>query len=157
VDSKGFVWTTDDQGHQVKKWSADGKVALTLGTYEKPGEGPDTFNGPTDVAVAASGDIFVSDGYGNSRIARFTAAGEFVKAWGLNGSLPGQLNLPHAIVIDSRGRLLVADRKNQRVQVFDQEGAFLDQWKGLGQPVALDIRDDVLYVADADRRQRGHG
>lgn len=79
VDSKGFVWTTDDHGHQVKKWSIDGRVLLTLGTYDHPGDGPDTFNGPTDVAVAPTGDIFVSDGYANSRIAKFSPTGKFIK------------------------------------------------------------------------------
>jgi len=125
-------------------------VVLTLGVYERPGDGPDTFDGPTDVAVAANDEIFVADGYGNSRIAKFTPTGRFVKAWGSKGSAPGELNLPHGIVIDSRGRVLVADRENQRVQIFDQDGRFLDEWKNLGEPVALDIRDDVLYVADAD-------
>lgn len=150
VDPRGFVWTTDDQGHQVKKWSADGKVLLTLGVYDGPGDGPNTFNGPTDVAVAPNGDFFVADGYGNYRIAEFTATGKFIKAWGSKGSAPGEFNLPHAIIIDSRGRVLVADRENQRIQIFDQEGRFLEQWRNLGEPVALDIRDDVLYVADGD-------
>jgi NHL repeat len=149
-DRNGFAWTTDDQGHQIKKWSADRKVLLTLGTYDTAGETASTFNGPTDVAVAANGDIFVADGYVNSRVAKFTKDGRFVKAWGQKGSEPGQFNLPHSIIIDARGRVPVADRENHRIQIFDQDGKVLDSWSHFGEPVALDIRDDVLFVADGN-------
>jgi DNA-binding beta-propeller fold protein YncE len=149
VDRNGFVWTTDDQGHQVKKWSPDHHVVLTLGTFDTSGESATTFNGPTDVAVAANGDIFVTDGYVNSRVVKFSGSGKFITAWGSKGRQAGQFNLPHSIIIDRRGRLLVADRENQRIQIFDQDGRFLDTWTNLGEPVALEIREDVLYVADA--------
>ena len=157
VDREGFIWTTDGDGHQVKKWSPDAsKLLMTLGTYEKAGEGPDTFNRPADVAIAPNGDFFVSDGHGNSRIAKFTKDGKFVKAWGTKGSAPGQFNVPHSIVIDSRSRVLVADRGNKRVQIFDLDGKFLEQWTHFGEPsepqpdvAALDLaQDDRLYIAD---------
>lgn len=148
VDRNGFIWTTDGQGHQVKKWSADGKLLLTLGKYDVAGDGPDTFNRPTDVAVAPNGDVFISDGYGNSRVAKFTKDGKFIKAWGKKGAGQGEFNLPHSVILDARGRVLVADRENKRIQIFDQEGKFLEQWTHLGSPYGLAIREDVLYVAD---------
>jgi DNA-binding beta-propeller fold protein YncE len=153
VDRNGSIWTTDGQGHQVKKWSGDGKLLLTLGKYDVAGAGPDTFNRPTDVAVASNGDFFIADGYGNSRVAKFTAEGTFIKDWGAKGNGPGQFNLPHSIIIDARGRVLVADRENRRIQIFDQEGRFLDQWTHLGAPYALGITDDVLYVADGPNKK----
>ena len=153
VDRNGFIWTTDGQGHQVKKWSPDGKLLMTLGKYDVAGAGPDTFNRPTDVVVAANGDFFISDGYGNSRVAKFTKDGKFIKDWGSKGKEPGQFDLPHSVIIDDRGRILVADRQNRRVQIFDQEGKFLDQWTHLGAPYALSITNDVLYVADGPNKK----
>lgn len=154
VDRFGYLWITDGQarngiGQQVFKYTTDGKLLMTLGTKGVRGEGPDTFGGPCDVAVAANGDIFVADGHFNSRIVKFDKDGKFIKAWGKKGDQPGEFNLPHTLVIDSRGRLLVGDRSNNRIQIFDQDGTFIDQWTQFGTPSGIYISpDDTLYVVD---------
>src|SRR5436309_1327735 len=158
IDREGNIWLTDAQakdgkGMQVFKFSPDGKVLMTLGKAGVAAEGPDTFNGPTDVVVAPNGDIFVSDGHvanSNGRIVKFSKDGKFVKAWGKRGSGPGEMDTPHSIAMDSRGRLFVADRANSRIQIFDQDGRFLDQWKQFGRPSGVFIdKNDVIYVADS--------
>ena len=154
IDRFGFLWITDGQarngiGQQVFKYRTDGTLLMTLGTKGVRGEGPDTFGGPCDVAVAANGDIFVADGHVNSRIVKFAKDGTFIKAWGQKGSGPGEFNLPHTLVIDSRGRLLVGDRSNNRIQIFDQDGTYLDQWTQFGTPSGMFVTpDDTLYVVD---------
>ncbi len=150
VDHEGYIWTVDGQGNQVKKWSPDAsQLLMTLGMYDVGGDGPDTFNRPTDVAVAPNGDFFVSDGYVNTRVAKFNKTGEFIMDWGEPGTEPGQFNTVHSIAIDSRNRVLVADRENKRVQIFDFEGNFLDQWTHLGAPYALFLtEDDRVFIAD---------
>ena len=154
IDRFGNLWITDGQarngiGQQVFKYSADGKLLMTLGTKGVRGEGPDTFGGPCDVAVAANGDIFVADGHQNSRVVKFDKDGKFIKAWGKRGDQPGEFNLPHTIVIDSRGRVLVGDRSNNRIQIFDQDGNFIDQWTQFGTPSGMYVTpDDTLYVVD---------
>jgi sugar lactone lactonase YvrE len=159
VDRDGSVWATDarggnGKGHQVFKFSPDGKVLLTIGKAGTAGEGPDVFNQPTDVVVAPSGDIFVADGHretGNSRIVKFSRNGTFIKAWGKRGSAPGEFYEPHTIAIDSRGRIFVGDRVNNRIQIFDQDGTFIDQWKQFGRPSGIFIdKDDTIYVADSE-------
>ncbi len=154
VDRNGFLWITDGRaragaGQQVFKFTREGQLVMTLGKKGVSGDGPDTFNSPTDVAVAPNGDIFVSDGHVNSRIVKFSKDGTFIKAWGRRGSGPGEFNVPHTIFFDSRGRLLVGDRANHRIQIFDQEGTFLDQWPQFGSPSGIFIApDDTLYVVD---------
>jgi len=148
VDPKGFIWAADVRGHVVYKLDGEGHVLLTLGKKGVSGESPDLFNGPTDVLVTPSGDVFVTDGQFNSRVLHFTADGTFVKSFGTNGTAPGQFKVPHAIGLDSTGRLFVADRDNNRIQIFDQTGRFLDQWTAFGQPSGLFIdANDRLYVA----------
>jgi len=158
IDREGNLWVTDAQnkdgkGQQVFKFSPDGKVLMTLGKAGVAAEGPDTFNGPTDVVIAPNGDIFVSDGHvanSNGRIVKFSKDGKFIKAWGKKGTGPGEMDTPHAITIDSRGRLFVADRGNSRIQIFDQDGKFLDQWKQFGRPSGLFIdKNDTIYVVDS--------
>jgi DNA-binding beta-propeller fold protein YncE len=113
-------------------------VLRTLGTKNQAGEAPDRFNRRADVAVAPSGEIYVADGYGNSRVVKFDAGGKFVKAWGKRGKGEGEFHLPHAIFLNAaRGRLYVGDRENNRVQVFDTEGKFLEQWQQTGSPYGL--------------------
>ena len=132
VDRDGNVWVTDGlgrgtKGHQVFKFSPDGKVLMTLGKPNKPGNGPDEFNAPSAVVTAPNGDIFVADGHGgntNARIVKFTKDGKFIKTWGKKGSGPGEFDIPHAIAMDSQGRLFVGDRQNNRIQIFDQDGKF---------------------------------
>jgi len=165
VDQQGNVWVTDGQGkdgkgQQVFKFSPDGKVLMTLGKAGVAGDGPDTFNQPSDVIVAANGDIFVADGHGgntNARIVKFSKDGKFIKTWGKKGTAPGDLDTPHALAFDSKGRLFVGDRANNRIQIFDQDGKFLDQWTQFGRPSGLYIdKNDVLYVADSESNTARH-
>ena len=159
VDREGGVWTTDNtggngKGHQVIKFSPQGKVLLALGKPGVAGDGPDMFNAPTDVAVARNGDIIVSDGHGgntNARIVKFTRDGKFIMAWGRRGSGPGEFGVNHSLAIDSAGRIFVADRSNNRIEIFDPDGAFLGEWKQFGRPSGLFIdKNDVLYVTDSE-------
>jgi len=152
IDHEGFFWATDQRGHQVIKFSPDGKVVMTLGTKEVAGVGPDTFDGPCDVTVAANGDFFVADGHGNSRVAKFSTDGTFVKAWGTKGTGRGEFDVPHSIAIDSQERLFVADRSNNRIQIFDQDGGYLEEWTQFGSPSGIFISDDdMIYVADSGK------
>jgi len=159
ADKDGNVWVTDGQGkdgkgHQVFKFSPDGKVLLTLGKAGVPGNGPDTFNMPSDVVVAPNGDIFVADGHGgesNSRIVKFSKDGKFIKAWGKKGTGPGEFDIPHALAFDSKGRLFVGDRNNNRIEIFDQDGNFIDQWRQFSRPSGIFIdKHDIIYVADSE-------
>ena len=136
VDKDGNIWVTDGQGrdgkgHQVFKFSPDGEVLMTLGKAGVAGDGPDTFNQPDDVAIAPNGDIFVSDGHtpamGNARVMKFAKDGKFIKQWGKHGSGPGEFEVPHALAFDSRGRLFVGDRANNRIQIFDQDGGVYER------------------------------
>lgn len=154
----GNIWVTDAQGkdgkgHQVIKFSPDGTVLMKLGKAGVAGEGPDVFNAPTDVVVAPNGDIFVSDGHdamSNGRVVKFSKDGKFIKAWGKNGSGPGEFITPHSISMDSKGRIFVADRGNSRIQIFDQDGKFIDQWRQFGRPSGVYVdKKDVIYVADS--------
>ena len=168
VDKDGNVWVTDGQGrdgkgHQVFKFSPDGKVLITLGKAGVAGDGPDTFNQPDDVAIAPNGDIFVADGHtpamGNARVMKFAKDGKFIKQWGRHGSGPGEFEVPHALAFDSRGRLFVGDRANNRIQIFDQDGNFIDQWKQFSRPSGVYIDNhDVIYVTDSESTDKpGYG
>ena len=183
VDRDGNIWITDGRaaneaelakfpeakgkGHTVTKFSPDGKVLLQLG---KPGVGArttETFLEPNDVITTPAGDIFVSDGHSgqnpnatpdtNARILKFTRDGKFVKEWGKWGAGPGEFKTPHALALDSRGRLFVADRANHRIQIFDQDGKFLEEWKQFSRVSGLFItRDDMLYAIDSESSPERH-
>jgi DNA-binding beta-propeller fold protein YncE len=168
IEADGSIWLTDGQGangkgHQVFKFSPQGKVLMTLGKAGVAGDGPDTFNQPNAVAVAANGDIFISDGHnagrGNARVLKFSKDGKFIKQWGGHGSGPGQFEVPHTLAFDSTGRLFVGDRANNRIQIFDQDGKFLDEWKQFGRPSGIFIdRNDAIYVTDSESTDRdGYG
>ena len=158
LDDDGNVWVTDarganGKGHQVMKFTSDGRHLMTLGTAGVAGSGRDTFDGPADVAVAPNGDIFVVDGHGNNRVVKFSKDGEFIMEWGGAGTGPGQFNEPHCLAFDSRGRLFVGDRVNERIQVFDQNGRFISEWRGIMASGMYITDDDVLYVADYQLRE----
>ncbi len=164
VDQDGNVWVTDavsaartpegTRGHQVVKFSPEGEVLMTLGTPGVPGDGPYSFNSPSDVVVADNGDIFVTDGHDNNtnnRVVKFSSDGTFIKAWGQTGYGPGEFRGLHAIAIDSRGRVFVADRWNNRIQLFDQEGNFLAIWTQFGRTSGIYFDDeDRIFVADSE-------
>jgi peptidylamidoglycolate lyase len=151
VDGQDNVWVTDVDLHQVFKFSHDGELLMTLGEKGVPGLDAKHFNRPTDVAIAPNGDFYVSDGYGNSRVAKFSADGKFLFDWGTKGDRPGEFNLPHGIALDPQGHVYVADRTNSRVQVFDGTGKFLAEWKGaeIGRPWDVAVgADGFVYVMD---------
>jgi len=159
VDKDDNVWVTDAAGkpglgQQVIKFSPDGKVLMKLGKAGIAGNGPDTFNEPSAVIVASNGDIFVADGHNdnsNSRIVKFNKDGKFIKTWGKLGAAPGDFDRPHALAFDSKGRLLVGDRNNNRIQIFDQDGKLLDQMTQFSRPSGIFIdKHENIYVADSE-------
>jgi streptogramin lyase len=153
VDDDGNVWVSDGRGivgkgHQVFKLGPSGDVLLTLGTAGVGGDGENTLNGPTDIAIASNGDIFVADGHGNNRIVRYAPTGEFILSWGRRGAASGEFDVPHAIAIDSADRVFVADRDNARIQVFDTDGRYIEEWTRFGSPSGFYMTpDDVLWIA----------
>ncbi len=162
IDAKDNIWITDarvanGRGGQVFKFSPEGKLLLTLGTAGVAGAGTNEFSEPNAVLVAPNGNIFVGDGHeagrGNARIMKFGPDGKFLKQWGSHGFAPNQLEVPHALAMDSKGRLFVADRWNNRVQVFSQNGKLLKSWFQFGRPSGLFIdRNDVMYSTDSESR-----
>lgn len=151
IDREDHVWLTDVGLHQVFKFTADGKLLLTLGTRGEPGADRSHFNLPTDVAVLPDGSFYVSDGYKNTRVVKFTADGRYRFEWGGKGDASGQFNLPHGIAMDEHNRVFVCDRTNSRLQIFDAEGKFLDQWKGphIGRPYGVDVGPDGhVFIID---------
>jgi sugar lactone lactonase YvrE len=161
IDRQGNFWVTDSQaqngkGSQVFEFSPDGKVLMTLGKAGVASAAPGLFDEPTDVVVAPNGDIFVTEGHsggtvGNDRVSKFSKDGKFLKSWGRKGTGPEELDSPHTIAMDSRGRLFVGDRGNNRIQIFDQTGRYLDTWRQFGRPSGIAItRDDTIYVADSE-------
>ena len=164
LDRDGNVWVTDAQikdgkGNQVLKFSPNGKLLMTLGKAGIVGGGNDVFSGPCDVLIGQNGDVFVADGHiaGSpvNRIVKFSKDGKFIKAWGKRGSAPGEFDTPHSLAMDSRGRIFVADRGNSRMQIFDQDGRFLDQWKQFGRPSGVFIdKNDAMYVADSQSNSK---
>ena len=165
VDHEGNVWITDacgfdnrcapeGKGHQVLKFSPEGEVLLRLGQAGSPGDAEGQFAMPSDVLVSPDGTIFVADGHnagGNNRIQKFSPEGEFLGAFGETGTGPGQFRDPHALAMDSQGRLFVGDRANNRVQVLDRDGGFVAEWLQFGRPSGVFITaDDTIYVADSE-------
>jgi DNA-binding beta-propeller fold protein YncE len=164
IDKYQNIWCVDEGSNMVIKFSPEGRVLMVLGrkpeSVEAPAAGqpqtparPENFNRPTDVAWDSQDNIYVSDGYGNSRVAKFDKDGKFIKAWGERGAAPGQFNLPHTMVIDAEDRVYVGDRANKRIQVFDHEGTFLTQWTNVGAPWAICITDgpkQFIYSSDSD-------
>ncbi len=158
VDDHDNIWLTDVGLHQVFEFTHDGQLLLTVGTARTPGADGTHFNLPTDVAVLPDGSFYVSDGYANTRVAKFSHDGRFIREWGVKGAGPGEFDLPHGVAIDRNGRVYVADRSNARVQVFDSAGRFLAQWKepALGRPYGIAIgSDDKAYVIDGGDQPKG--
>jgi hypothetical protein len=182
VDAEGNVWVTDfanneagTKGQQVHKFSPSGELLLSLGTPGQVGNDATHFNQPTDVIVAPDGSIFVSDGHSGqgmitvadmdagkaegltARIMKFTADGTFIKQWGQIGTLHGEFRTPHAMAFDSQGRLWVADRGNHRIEIFDQEGNYLDSRYSYGRTSGIHISDDdMVYTIDSESSPTSH-
>ncbi len=175
VDRDGNIWVVDlrganareqkqysgtaGRGHTVLKFSPEGKLLMTIGKPGTAGNPPDALNEPTSIVVAPNGDIFITEGHGSSsspspdtvgRVSRFTKDGRFIKSFGKNGPGPGEFRTPHDIAMDAKGRLFIADRGNNRVQIIDQDGGFIAEWKQFGRPSGVYIRDDLIYVADSE-------
>jgi len=159
IGPEGNVWTANIKNHVVRKYSPEGKLLLTLGEVGRAGADQRHFDKPTDMAVLPTGDIFVSDGYGNRRVIHFDAKGKYVNQWGQAGSKPGQFALPHSIVADSHGRLYVADRENARIQVFDTKGKLLAVWANLITPwgLCLTKNDEIWVCGSSPVRKDGTG
>ncbi len=174
VDAEGNVWVTDFQanpsgtkGHQAIKFSPEGEVLLRLGEAGVPGTGPGQLNEPTDVITAPNGDIFVADGHSGQtndpppgstgRILKFNSDGEFIMEWGRIGTATGEFRTPHSLAFDSEGRLFVADRGNHRIQIFDQDGNYLDSYEQFSRISGLFITaDDMLYAIDSESNENNH-
>ena len=170
VDQEGNVWVTDPLppdgrgaggtvGQQVTKLSPEGEILLQLGTRMVTGTGPDEFSSPSDVVVGRNGDIFVADGHGEGtaeRMMKFDREGRFIMQWGAPGNGPcgaGEFSSLHALDIDSQGRLFIGDRDNNRIQIYDQDGNYLDCWYQFSRPSGIYIdADDNLFVADSESR-----
>ena len=147
IDRAGHVWVTDNGDHTVMEFTRDGQVLRSWGVRGKAGTDERTFNRPTDIAFTPSGDFYVSDGYGNSRVVKFSKDGKYLLAWGRRGTGPGEFNIPHSIGVDSKGRVYVSDRENNRIQIFDPDGKFLKQWTHLGATQNLFITpNDELWI-----------
>ena len=161
IDRNDHVYCCDNLDHTVRKFTTDGELLMTLGGVNEPSDtgfeigaspvqrasGP--FNGVTNVAVVDDGEMFISDGYGNARVHRFAADGTHLASWGAPGAGIGEFNLPHAIAVDGDGRVLVADRENSRIQIFDRDGGYLESWDWVNRPDDLFIDEEgTLYVAE---------
>lgn len=150
-DPERHIWIMD-LGHQILKFSNDGKkLVMRLGEKDKPAWDENHFNMPSSIAFLPDGSFYVADGYVNARIVKFDKDGKYISEFGSKGSGPGQFDLVHSITIDAQGRIYAADRRNNRIQVFDANGKFLDQWTNVGSPTRLMISEDqYLWMSDAN-------
>jgi DNA-binding beta-propeller fold protein YncE len=157
IDPAGNVWTTDVGSHQVMKFTQRGELLLTLGTKGQTGATHDTFNKPTDIAFARNGDFYVSDGYGNTRIVKFSKHGKYLFEWGKPGHGPGEFNTPHSVQLDSKGTVYVSDRENNRIQMFTPEGKFLRMWTHLGSTQNLFVtpNDEMWMITHRENVEAG--
>jgi peptidylamidoglycolate lyase len=153
-DPERHIWLVDDGAHSIYKFTQDGKLVMTLGKFREPGNDAEHFGRPTDIAFLPDGTFFVSDGYTNTRVVKFDRDGRYVMAWGEKGNPPNEtrpayMNTVHAIAVDNNRRLYVADRSNSRIQVFDENGKFLDAWPKIRRPYSVHMsRDQHLWIAD---------
>ena len=152
IDAADNIYCVERETHCMRKFTSDGELLMTLGTPNQPADGT-PFNLPTDLAVGPDGELFVSDGYGNARIHKYSPDGELIKSWGTPGDGPGEFDLPHCVRVDPRNRLMVADRSNNRIQFFTLDGEYIDEWGDFRQPDTIFIDDEeTVYVAELDQR-----
>lgn len=155
IDTDDNVYCTERETHCVFKFDKHGNLLQTIGTPGKPGaRDGDPFNLPTDLAIASTGELFISDGYGNARVHKFSPDGEWIKSWGERGKGPGQFELSHCVRVDRYDRVWVCDRTNDRIQIFDPEGRFLEERTGLRKPDTLffDPSEDIVYIAELEQQ-----
>jgi DNA-binding beta-propeller fold protein YncE len=146
VDPQGNIWVVDAAAHVIYKTTEEGKELMRLGTRGTSGATRSTFNLPTDIAFAANGDLYVTDGYGGARVVKFARDGTYLLEWGTRGTGPGQFGLPHNVVVDTQGLVYVTDRDNQRIQIFDPNGKFVNEWTGTGGISGLAMTGDGHIV-----------
>ncbi len=146
LDSQGNFWVTDVGAHTVMKLSPRGDVLLTLGTKGQPG----VLNEPNDIAIGSGGDIFVAQGHGgpDPRVVKFDRTGKFIRSWGGKGTEPGKFQVAHSVVVDAKGLVWVADRENQRIQIFDADGTFVREMKYAGLPCGLHVGAENIYMVN---------
>ncbi len=149
-DPERHVWLIDHSGHQVMKFTHHGeKLVMKLGEKGVPGDDRNHFNRPSDMWWLPNGDFYITDGYVNTRVVKFSADGEYLMEWGKPGTGPGEFDTVHGIAIDDQGRVYVSDRGNSRIQIFDQNGKYLDEWPNITHPYFLHMSDDQhLWVSD---------
>jgi streptogramin lyase len=152
ISTRQEIYATDISAHTVTRWTLDGQLLQTWGTPGQPGAPGAPFNRPTKAVATPDGELYVSDGYGQCRVHRFGADGTLKHSWGEEGMGPGQFALPHDVWVDPRDRVLVCDRENARVELFDRAGGYLGEWAGLANPMQIFVRDEVVYLAEANQR-----
>lgn len=164
ITNDDVVYCTDDKDHTVRKFTLDGNLLQTLGTAHKPSDsgyvdagstalmsikrGAGPFNRPTRVFESPGGELYITDGYGNARVHRFSPSGELLQSWGEPGDKPGQFNLPHSVWVHTDGRVWICDRENDRVQIFGPTGEYLTSWTNVTRPADLVIHDGHVYVGE---------
>lgn len=153
VDAEGNIWLIDVKGHVVIKCNPMGRVLMILGNRQGVAgnnESKDSFNEPTGIAFDKQGNLYISDGYVNARVIKFNKDGEYLTHWGRKGTGDGEFNLVHDVCLDAEERVYVADRTNQRVQIFDKNGKFLGKWTDIGAPWGLtySAKENCMYMCD---------
>ncbi len=153
IDDDDNIYCVERETHVMHKFTTDGELLMTLGTMDKPGAEGKPFNLPTDLALGPDGEMYISDGYDNARIHKYSPDGELIKSWGKPGTGPGEFDLPHCVRVDPRNRLMVADRENNRIQFFTLDGEYIEEWSDLLQPDTIFIdEDELVYVAELEQR-----
>ena len=153
IDADDNIYCTERETHVVRKFNTAGELLMTLGTPDVPGAEGEPFNLPTDFALGPDGEMYISDGYGNARVHKYSPDGELLKSWGQPGTGPGEFDLPHCVRVDPRNRLMVADRENNRIQFFTLDGEYIEEWGDLLQPDTIYIDDDdLVYIAELGQR-----
>jgi NHL repeat-containing protein len=152
ISPRDEIYATDISAHTVTRWTLDGTLLQSWGTPGAPGAPGMPFNSPTRAVLSADGEMYVSDGYGQFRVHRFGADGTLKQSWGEQGPGQGQFALPHDVWVDPRDRVLVCDRENARVELFERDGAYLGEWPGLANPMQIFVRDNILYLAESNQR-----
>ena len=155
IDAEGNIYCTEWNSHCVHKLDPTGKHLMTLGTPGRPATVAGMpFNKPTDLDIASTGELFVSDGYGNTHVHKFSPAGDYLMSWGKPGTGPGEFALPQCVRIDQQDSVWVCDRTNDRIQIFDVDGAYIASWSNISKPdmIYFDPGQKVVYIAHMDHR-----